>query len=271
MKISCLESFMHCIFVVVILVTNAYNFAPLTKYVRKDGDSIHGLNVIERSKAKKEQTTCLLFFTGGSSMIPPQIYGHLMDCLASVGFSIYAPHFHYENKENIVDILLKDYKDVILVGHSSGGTTAINYAKNPNVRKLILLDPVDTRLFSKKYRNKTHDLENLEMLMFLNAEKSYKLTFTPPALPFIPFLSVKPDILRLKDTCKIIQKEATNFGHSDILDLHYSNIMHGARVSVGHQNRSYSKMEEYHKWLVNHFYFFSKMNMRAIKKIRDIY
>ena len=61
MKISCLESFMHCIFVVVILVTNAYNFAPLTKYVRKDGDSIHGLNVIERSKAKKEQTTCLLF------------------------------------------------------------------------------------------------------------------------------------------------------------------------------------------------------------------
>ena len=92
--------------------------------------------------------------------------------------------------------LSNEFNEVIIVGHSSGGTTAINYAKNPKIKKLILIDPVDTRIFSKKYRNKLHELDNLDSVLFLRAEKSYKITYTPLGLPFIPILGINKEILK---------------------------------------------------------------------------
>ena len=250
-------------------VMQCYRFAPISKYTHKIKENDFDNHIVERSNVKKKDTICLLLLTGGSAKIPPQIYNHLMDSLASVGFSIYTPNSFSDNRNELINELFKIYSEVIPVGHSSGGTTAINYAKNSKIKRMILIDPVDTRVFSSKTRGRIHQLENLESIMFLKAEKSYKFTFSPPGIPFIPFLAVTPNILKLKD-CKIIEKEAKNFGHSDILDLHYSNIMHNTRISVGHHNRTFAKMEEYHNWITNHFYHFSKYKYSKVKRLKEI-
>ena len=245
---------------------NSYKFAPINKYVRHY-DNNYGVNVIERCKIEKKKTPCILFLTGGSGGIPPQIYSHFMDNLATHGFSIYTPHSQFKNRTLLIQNLTSEFKEVVVVGHSSGGTTAINYAKNPEIKKLILLDAVDTRIFSSKYRNRIHQLENLDYVLFLTARKSFKGSLNPPGIPFIPFLAVKPDIMNLKYSCKVINIEAKEFGHADILDLHYSNLMHKSRICVGYNNRTFENMNDYHNWLTHIFYFFTKENSRKMYKL----
>ena len=247
------------------LLVNSYKFAPINKYVYTIDINDYGINVIERSKINKKESKCLLFLTGGSGALPPQIYSHFMDNLASVGLPVYTPHSNYKNKDLLVKQLSNEFKEVIIVGHSSGGTTAINYAKNPKIKKLILIDPVDTRIFSKEYRNKLHELENLDSVLFLRAEKSYKISFTPLGFPFIPILGVNKEILRLKNSCKVYEIEAINFGHSDILDLHYSNLMHKSRITVGTSNRTFDRINDYHNWVTDIFYHYSKGNLKKSK------
>ena len=245
----------------------SYRFAPIHKFVLPIQNEKVGLNIIERCEIIQKNTPCILFLTGGSGMIPPQIYGNFMDNLATNGFTICTPHSQIKNRKYIINFLNDIYKEVIVVGHSSGGTTAINYAKNKYVKKLILIDPVDTRLFSKEYRNKTHELENLESILFINAGKSYKITFSPFSLPFIPFLSIQTDIIKTNKNCIINQIEANNFGHADILDLHYSNIMHNSRICVGFNNRTFDNIVKYHEWLTYIFYHFSRENSKKLKKL----
>ena len=111
-------------------ITQCYRFAPISKYTHKLKEDDFDSHVVERSNVKKKDTICLLMLTGGSAKIPPQIYNHLMDSLASVGFSIYTPNSFSDNRNELINELFKIYSEVIPVGHSSGGTTAINYAKN---------------------------------------------------------------------------------------------------------------------------------------------
>ena len=92
-----------------------------------------------------------------------------------------------------IDKLNKKHKEVIIMGHSSGGTTAINYAKNDKIKKLILLDGVDTRFINKETKNKLHNLQNLNSILYIKANKSYNITYDPYGLPFIPILSINND------------------------------------------------------------------------------
>ena len=133
------------------------------------------------------------------------------------------------------------------------------------MQRIQLIDPVDTRIFSKEYRNKLHELENLDSVLFLRAEKSYKISFTPLGFPFIPILGVNKEILRLKNSCKVYEIEAINFGHSDILDLHYSNLMHKSRITVGTSNRTFDRINDYHNWVTDIFYHYSKGNLKKSK------
>ena len=237
------------LFLFLLFSSNSYHFAPLTKYVFNLNKGNEDIHVVEGWNINKKKTTCIIFSTGGSSFIPPQIYCHLLDNLASNGFSIYTPSFKYKNKDLLIDKLDKEYSEVILMGHSSGGTTAINFAKNKKIKKLILLDPVDTRFVNKEYRNKIHELEHLNSILFLNAAKSYNITFDPLGFPFIPILRIKPEIMKLKEKCKIVDIEAIKFGHCDILDLHYSNLMHKSRIAVGNNKRTFNQMNIYHDWI----------------------
>ena len=90
---------------------NSYRFAPIHKYVRHYDDN-YGINVVERCKIEKKKTPCILFLTGGSGGIPPQIYSHFMDNLATHGFSIYTPHSQFKNRTLLIPerslLLLKE-------------------------------------------------------------------------------------------------------------------------------------------------------------------
>jgi len=135
------------------------------------------------------------------------------------------------------------------MGHSSGGTTAINYAKNDKIKKLILLDGVDTRFINKETKNKLHNLQNLDSILYIKANKSYNITYDPYGLPFIPILSINNDILNLTDNCKTLTVNSKYNGHADILDKYFSDILHYTRISVGMKNRDHQSLNNYKIWL----------------------
>ena len=87
--------------------------------------------------------------------------------------------------------------------------------------------------------------------MFLIAGKTYKYSNDPPGIPFIPVLgydSVNKKLVLNKNN-KVIFVNNNKFGHSDILDVPWSNLMHYTRLSVGHRIRDKRLLHTYHSWI----------------------
>ena len=227
--------------------------SPVKTYIRSfDNKELNDIKVVEPYYISKRNTTAILFLTGGSATMTSDIYSNFLDELAVKKFSTYSLPRGYKNTNILINELFKEYNNVIFMGHSSGGTTAINKCKNiSEIKTLILLDGVDTSIFSLKSRYKDFNLKYINNLLFLNAGKSYKWTYDPPGIPFIPFLSIKKKLLELKKNCKVIEIQTDDFGHSDILDRPYSNLMHYTRLSVGYKNRSMKNLRDYHIWLAS--------------------
>ena len=138
--------------------------------------------------------------------------------------------------------LKKKYSSINLLAHSSGCTRAVNNCNN-DVDSLILLDPVKT-----PYWDSEKNLHYLSNILIINAEKSYKWSLIPPFVPFIPFFRVNPSDINIdKNKVKILTIH--KYGHSDIIDKPYRDLMHYSRISVGHNKRN--NIEKYHKFLSN--------------------
>tara|TARA_B100001094_G_C17949431_1_gene679757 strand:- start:31 stop:834 length:804 start_codon:yes stop_codon:yes gene_type:complete len=194
----------------------------------------------------KNNVSCILFFTGGSSFITPQIYNNFFNKLSNNNFAVYTPSFNYKNISDLINILSENYKEVIIAGHSSGATVALNNCYNDKIKKLILLDPVNTRIFNI---SSLFSIPNISSIIYFNAMKSYKITFDPLGLPFIPFLRIKNNNLDLNKNCSVVTIDSENFGHADILDKSYGDFMHFTRIAVGNKNRSLISIDNYHKWI----------------------
>ena len=82
------------------------------------------------------------------------------------------------------------------------------------------------------------------MYSFLNARKSYKWKWFPPKV-LIPFFGLNSNQVKFDNKQCIIAKE---FGHSDILDYPWGNIMHQT-FSEGLDNRNELKIDAYHDWM----------------------
>ncbi len=195
---------------------------------------------------------CAVFFTGGSGFVRYNIYSQFLNTLAMKNISVYIPEFNYNNINHLIKKLDNEYQEVFLLGHSSGCTTMLNRCNLKNIKKIILLDPVNTRLV-KRDKNK-FILSNSNDLLFINAEKSYKITFDPFGLPFIPIFKLDIDsIVWNKKHNKIKYKSYKNNGHSDILNKNLSNFMHYSRASVGDKNRN---IYSYHRKVSRNIYEF---------------
>ena len=180
---------------------------------------------------------CAIFFTGGSGIVRYNIYSQFLNTLAMKNISVYIPEFNYNNINELIKQLEYEYEEVFLLGHSSGCTTMLNRCDLKNIKNIILLDPVNTRIV-KRDKNK-FILSNSNNLLFINAEKSYKITFEPFGLPFIPMFKLDKDtIVWNKTHNKIKYKYYKYNGHSDILNKNLSNFMHYSRASVGDKNRN---------------------------------
>ena len=111
------------------------------------------------------------------------------------------------------------------------------------------MDPVDNSFMFDKLRGKPLKLKNIEKLLFLNAARSYEWNLSPTefSAPFIPSFEIKPENLQLK---KGEQQtiEASAFGHSDVLDKTWADIMHNT-ISKGSEDRDENVLNEYKLWL----------------------
>ena len=233
---------------------------PIVSYNNKIGD-LESIKVMEPKNLVHPDSSCLVFFTGGSSIIFPDIYSNFLNKLANKNISIYTHSFNYKNVGELINELNKDYKEVILAGHSSGCSLALKNSNNENLKKLILFDPVKTDLLNQDL----YELRNLNSILFLNAMKSYKFNLFPPAIPFVPeFVSIKKDDLDLNDDCDIITCKAMAYGHCDILNKEFSDKMHEARIAIGNKNREQENLDKYQDWLVTSVD--SYLNNKNIKK-----
>lgn len=219
---------------------------PTISYVRNFENKLDDISVTEPFFKTKDESPCILFFTGGNSLMIPNIYHDFFNKLAYNNIAVYTPSFSYNNISQLIEQLNNEYSEVILAGHSSGCTTALNN-NNKLVKKILLFDPVDTRFFYNK--KIPHTIKNIDSILFVNAGKSYKFTDNPPGIPFIPFFALKDDALETNKHCKIFKIIANEYGHCDILDRPYSNLMHKIRLSVGFHKRNYDATHKYHVWL----------------------
>ena len=94
----------------------------------------------------------------------------------------------------------------------------------------------------------------MDNILFLNAKKSYEWKLYPFTVPFIPGFALKEEEIANKES-NIIKIEASDFGHSDILDNLWSDLMHGT-ISKGYETRDEEKLSEYRSWLASMIYDF---------------
>lgn len=261
-------------FIVLLLVAfevNSYIPSLLTKkYVRKF-ENLNDITVFEPLKLDRRDSSCIIFFTGGNSIMPPDIYSDFLEKLASKNLAVYVPNLGYNKFDKLIKKLNNEYKDVNFIGHSSGGITAIKKSiDNKYIKNLILLDSVDSRLIDSEFRNKKYNLKFLKNLIFLNAAKSYKVNFKPFGLPFIPFMSLDESAFELSKKCKVKKIVASVYGHADILNSPFSNFMHNSRIAVGFSQRKLGCLNSYHNWLAKIIYLTCRNRISEVNNYNDI-
>ncbi|MBI96552.1 hypothetical protein CL656_05350 [bacterium] len=247
-------------FLILILLFVSNN-SFIISYKRTFNNNLKKISVLEPKNIRSNDTECIIFFTGGNSFILPDIYSNFLKSLVNKNISIYIPPFNYKNMNDLIELLCNEYKKVTMMGHSSGCSMLLNNCKSKNIKDIILLDPVNTRIINKK----KYDISNIKNVYFLNADKSYRVSFDPFGLPFIPFLKItKNKLFFKKNKCNFFFTDAFNYGHSDILNKRWSDFMHNIRLSVGNSNRTIEKSIQYHNKLANNINFFIREQYKKI-------
>jgi len=254
--------------------TSAFNILPLS--VNKYNIYINDKNfrVYEPNIKNNNKLDCIIFYTGGNANIPSEIYNDFLTKLTSYNISTYIANPDNEINDQLLDKISDEYNSITLVGHSSGSMNAINLCNtNKNIKKIILLDPVDSRVISNnmpfdengdigfkinifnknkkdnenknKNKNKNIVLKNTNSVLFLNAKKSYEWNLFPFKIPFIPVFSLDKNLIKFDNNNGTIEYlEASEYGHTDILDSLWSDIMYNT-ISNGYQDRDSDKLSKY--------------------------
>jgi hypothetical protein len=238
------------IIILLTLSSNIYSFSiPTTASVRKITDKyfkIYEPPMTEDRFFSPNQHQCL-FYTGGNSDIPCEIYTSFLTKLSEQNLTINVVNKDIKKSYTILQSITHN-KPTTIIAHSSGSLEALeacNYLDNIN--KLILLDPVDSRFFfdNENHGKAIHTKYTINDMLCINARKTYKWKWFPPKIPFIPFFGLQSNQVVVNHSNAIIAKE---FGHSDILDYPWGKLMHQT-FSEGLNNRDESKIDKYHNWL----------------------
>tara|TARA_Y100000389_G_scaffold188646_1_gene211467 strand:+ start:6400 stop:7341 length:942 start_codon:yes stop_codon:yes gene_type:complete len=205
--------------------------------------------VYELENIVPPESPCVLFFSGLNSLIPGEIYEEFLNNLATAGVSVYSAPPDLDESIDLLDDLADDYANVTVVGHSSGSINAIIAANsNRRVKNAVLMDPVNGGFFVDGFAEKDLTFKNVENLLYLNAAKSYEWGSLPNfKIPFIPAFKLTPDKIKLKKGQHQVI-EASDFGHTDILDDVWSDAAHETMKS-GTLDRNNKELVEYRFWL----------------------
>lgn len=197
----------------------------------------------------------LIFFTGGNSLMPEDIYSSFISKLkaeynVAVIKNSYVSHGDNKNSMKLLSQLYEYAMEgpILPIGHSSGCTTLLNFCSKLNkVDKCILLDPVSNNINEKEI-----DYGKFKSVLQINAEKSYKWKYNNglelikkplPKVPFIPAFIM--DSSKFNNITKI---EVLDYGHCDILDTAFSNVMHKS-FAEGTENRE--SLDNYKEFLIS--------------------
>jgi len=197
----------------------------------------HSLNyIIEASHPcqPKHETSCVVFFSGCRALLPYDLYSNFIHRLVQENITVCVPHM---DQDNIIDVKdIEDYKEIIFMSHSSGSIDALNNCHHAKVHKMIFIDPTKTS---------NHVLlpNNIDAVLFLHSELSYSGIF-----PFIPtFLKLSMNDVKASHRCISQIINIHRFGHVDILNPSFSNIIH--RLIKSNTNRTFTHLDEYHQRL----------------------
>ena len=114
--------------------------------------------VVSATNPTKPGKHCMLFFTGGSNLFKPSIYGEFIEALESKNIHVYDVPFNYQISQKDIDDLYSQYnsgyENINIIGHSSGCTTMLNQCVGlRGIKNVFLLDPVNTNFFKgSKFR-----------------------------------------------------------------------------------------------------------------------
>ena len=236
---------------------NSYNLIPNVKTRRLN--TRKEVTVYEPNWTDKT-TPSVMLFTGADGIIPPEIYNEFLSQLSSEKISVHVGINDEDSIREELEYMENNYSNITLVGHSSGCMGAIKAClNNNNIKQLILMDPVDNRFFTEFLKTmvknnlpffkdeRSIQLSTIDKGVIINAARAYEWNIYPLRVPFIPTFSLKPDDVDFSDT-QVVYIEAKDYGHADIIDRRWSNIMHSTAI-VGNDNRSLESLNVYKEWL----------------------
>ena len=222
------------------------------------------IKVYEPKLLDKKDMNAIVFYTGANSLIPADIYSNFIRSLNNYNFSVSVVTNNNDATIEMLYNIRDEYREIIPLTHSSGYVNAIlTVQKQKNIKKAIFLDPVDNSRLTKISpfgfldRKKDNTIKYLESILILNAEKSYKGSIFPKLeIPFIPAFALNIKKFQKNNPDLNIEKiSAEDYGHSDILDSLWSDLMH-ATLSRGSDNRDQDNLDEYSNWLSEQIYNF---------------
>tara|TARA_A100001015_G_scaffold319821_1_gene444027 strand:- start:1728 stop:2585 length:858 start_codon:yes stop_codon:yes gene_type:complete len=214
------------------------------------------------SDGSSEIINPVLFFTGGSNFIPNEVYTNFLYNFASSNFTLFLTNYQKSNEfKNLIQYIKNNTNQkIMLVGHSSCVKLSIDLSNNfDSINRIVFLDPVDNRLAAKdillnlfKIRN-IIKFKNITDLLIINARKSFQGSINPISIPFIPVLSLDENNVELgsSKSDKVIINTFNDHGHTDILDLPWSNFMHNNNICKGSNYREYHNINNYHQQIVD--------------------
>ena len=205
--------------------------------------------------SKKENG--MLFYSGGSNLFKKDIYGEFIETLDSNNIQVYDVPYKTKIDKKIIKKLKNSHKTINALGHSSGCTTLLNQCDSKNIDNIFLLDPVNTNL----KKDKKYNVSSYKSISFIDASKSYKITFDPFGFPFVPFFRLLPESFNNNGNCLIYNKQFKNYGHSDILNAPLSDFMHFTRISVGNKDRTKKTKNKYFNIISNYINKIIMLNM----------
>lgn len=209
----------------------------------------------------------IVFYTGGSSVIPWTIYSDFLDTLLSSckkcnkEVTLYLP-----DNENEFQTIRQNHENWVVLSHSSSALNALETAQIFDNSTFIMMDPVDKRplsnlskeslkfpiipvdIFSPFSSPDKINIENVSTLCFLTAKKSYEWSIFPFKFPFIPAFGLKPNDFDVQKDTRVFEYTAEKYGHCDILNKNCAQFVSRLGINGNTEN----ELEEYYTWLSQH-------------------
>lgn len=211
----------------------------------------------------KKTAIFLPALTGNS--ITSNLYENFLTMMTKKSFDVYVPN---NDLQPILDDINNTNQDITLISHSSSAISAIDMAdKIDNINTLVLIDPLDTNKNKKPDKkvdyeiddinkvtkadkeNPKIDIDNIDKLLIINTQKSKEWSVVPFIFP-IDMLSLKLKRLNLNTNITQDTVKADEYGHFDILDDRWSNMIHNS-LSRGCDDRDPSQLELFRAWVTN--------------------